>query len=107
MSAVGLLCRQYLGTPRRNPNLRNGVKKLMEYAPPANAPNIYFEYYATQVFHHMSGEYWDFWNGDEATKRRGMRDILIERQEKDGSWIRRATLTVRSVGELCRRRSLC
>jgi hypothetical protein len=82
MSAVGLLCRQYLGTPRRNPNLINGVKKLMK-SPPTGR-NMYYEYYATQVMHHMGGEYWEFWNGDE--KRKGMRDLLINSQETNGSW---------------------
>jgi len=85
MSAVGLLCRQYLGTPRRNENLKNGVNKLMKRYPPQAQRNIYYEYYATQVFHHMGGEYWDFWNA--GTGGKGMREVLIERQNKDdGSW---------------------
>ncbi len=84
MSAVGLLCRQYLGTPRRNPGLRNGVEKLQKTPP--SGTNIYYEYYATQVFHHMGGDYWDFWNGDDKAKRPGMRDILVKRQEPNGSW---------------------
>jgi hypothetical protein len=85
MTAVGLLCREYLGTPRRNPNLLNGVRKLQKNAPPHAQRNIYYEYYATQVFHHMGGDAWDFWNKG-TTGKNGMRDILIDRQEKDGSW---------------------
>ncbi len=84
MSAVGLLCRQYLGAQRRNPNLRNGVEKLKRY-PPSGQRNIYYEYYATQVMHHMGGDYWDFWNkGDKGNN--GMRESLIARQDRDGSW---------------------
>ncbi len=97
MTAVGLLCRQYLGTPRRNPDLCNGVKKLMASAPPTGR-NIYYEYYATQVFHHMSGEYWDFWNGDG--KRKGMRDILISSQDRDGSWDPRGDGTASAGGRI-------
>jgi hypothetical protein len=84
MSAVGCLCREYLGTPRRNPNLQNGVKKLMA-TPPAAHKNIYYQYYATQVFHHMGGEFWDFWNKGPGGKN-GMRDVLVNSQDKDGSW---------------------
>ena len=83
MTAVGLLCRQYLGTPRRNPGLLNGVDKLKKNAPPAWG-NTYYTYYATQVMHHMQGSHWDFWNGTDGKK--GMRDILVDRQDKDGSW---------------------
>lgn len=84
LSAVGLLCRQYLGTPRRNANLANGVKKLTATLP-AGTNNIYYEYYATQVFHHMGGDYWDLWNKGKDGKS-GMRDTLIKRQDADGSW---------------------
>ncbi len=85
MTAVGLLCRMELGTPRRNPNLLKGVEKLHTNAGPAAQRNAYCDYYATQAFHHMGGEYWDFWNNGPAQKK-GMRDILIARQDKDGSW---------------------
>ncbi|HKB36147.1 MAG TPA: prenyltransferase/squalene oxidase repeat-containing protein, partial [Gemmataceae bacterium] len=84
MSAVGLLCRQYLGTPRRNPGLRNGCNKLKRY-PPGSVGTLYYDYYATQVMYHMGGDYWDWWNnGNE--KRKGMRDILVNSQDRDGSW---------------------
>jgi len=85
MSAVGLLCRQYLGTPRRNANLQNGVKKLMKGSPPSGH-QIYYEYYATQVFHHMGGDYWDFWNAPAGKAEAGMRDKLVQSQAADGSW---------------------
>jgi len=83
MSAVGLLCRMYLGTPRRNPALRNGIDKLKKYAPNSQK-NIYYEYYATQVFHHMGGDAWDYWNDPKGST--GMRDVLVKRQDNDGSW---------------------
>jgi hypothetical protein len=37
------------------------------------------------VFHHMGGEYWDFWNAG-TTGKNGMREVLIARQSQDGSW---------------------
>jgi hypothetical protein len=89
LTAVGLLCRQYLGTPRRNPALRTGCDYLQDrHVPNAARPNIYYEYYATQVMHHMGGEYWDFWNKGEGSYK-GMRDILVGRKEMHGeqaSW---------------------
>jgi hypothetical protein len=87
MSAVGLLCRQYLGWSPRKPELRNGVDKNLIPAKPATN-SMYYSYYATQVMHHMGGTYWENWNAM-------MRDALIRDQDvgKDarrihqkGSW---------------------
>jgi hypothetical protein len=85
MTAVGLLCRQYLGWGPRNPGLQAGVRKLQSM-PPAAANTIYYTYYATQVMHHMGGEAWDFWNPR-------VRDLLLSRQDRGtrvphqaGSW---------------------
>ena len=87
MTAVGLLCRQYLSTPRRNPGLKKGADKLMKVYTPAPTSNIYYEYYATQVMHHMGGDYWEFWNKGDGKGFKGMRDMLLNRQDKvDGSW---------------------
>src|SRR5262245_1117270 len=61
MTSVGLLCRQYLGVNPRNPALLAGMKYLKGH-PPASTDNMYYLYYATQVFHHMGGEHWEFWN---------------------------------------------
>jgi hypothetical protein len=85
LTAVGLLCRQYLGTPRRNPALRAGVDWLVKSYKPGATNNIYYEYYATQVMHHMGGDHWEAWNKG-AKGGQGIRDHLIAKQEKDGSW---------------------
>jgi hypothetical protein len=87
MSAVGFLCRQYLGWSPRKPELRNGVDKHLVTTPPA-VNNMYYSYYATQVMHHMGGDHWAKWNP-------GMRDALIKAQDvgndarhfhQKGSW---------------------
>lgn len=77
MTAVGLLCRQYLGAKRDNPMMIEGIKYLMN-TPPTTQPKIYYYYYATQVLHNMSGYEWDTWN-------RKMRRILVDTQCKDSS----------------------
>jgi hypothetical protein len=74
LSAVGLLLRMYLGWKRDNPALQRGVKKLADAGPTGN---LYHDYYATQLMHHMEGEIWATWN----TK---MKKSLLDKQEKKG-----------------------
>ena len=80
-TAIGLLCRMYLGWKRDNPSLQRGVKFLSGRGP--SGANMYYNYYATQVMRHWEGEEWTNWN-------RQMRDQLIHAQAKqgheDGSW---------------------
>jgi hypothetical protein len=80
-SAVGLLCRMYLGWSRDTTPLREGARYLSELGP--STSDLYFDYYATQVLHHFGTPYWDGWN-------RLMRDYLISNQaiagHEKGSW---------------------
>jgi hypothetical protein len=83
MTAVGLLCRQYMGTNPRNPALINGIQQFIRAHPPGATNNLYYEYYATQVMHHMGGDSWDFWNlGPAKDGKGGIRDTLIAKQDK-------------------------
>ena len=76
-----------LGWARNDERLVRGIKYLLkeENLPAWKEPdrNIYFWYYATQVMHHMEGNYWDQWNGV-------VRDLLVEHQihngREKGSW---------------------
>ena len=89
MTAEALLCRQYLGWSHDDPRLVAGVQllnqHLIDWEPPdvTDAPNVYYWYYATQVTHHMGGEYWDTWNDR-------MRTVLpkgqIKTGQERGSW---------------------
>jgi hypothetical protein len=80
MTAVGGLCRQYLGVNPRNPSLLATIKRI-KTVPPGSG-NVYYEYYATQVMHHMGGEAWQFWNlGPDGSGKGGIRDTLIARQD--------------------------
>jgi hypothetical protein len=80
-TAIGLLCRMYLGWKRDNSVLQRGVKFLSRHGP--SGANMYYNYYATQVMRHWEGEEWANWN-------RQMRDQLVHAQAKqgheDGSW---------------------
>jgi hypothetical protein len=74
-TAIGLLCRMYLGWPHDHAALERGVRRLSEVGP--SPTNIYYNYYATQVLHHYEGELWDKWNTV-------MREQLINTQSHDG-----------------------
>lgn len=82
-SAVGLLCRMYLGWERENAALERGVKQLSDIGPKINSSgsgDMYFNYYATQVLHQYDGPdgpLWQKWNGK-------MREALIQTQSKKG-----------------------
>jgi prenyltransferase beta subunit len=79
MTAVGLLCYQYMGSKPGDPVLVEGQRYMMSHLPDQsdNPRDLYYWYYATQVMHNMLGEDWDTWN-------RKMRKTLIETQSKDG-----------------------
>ena len=78
MTAVGTLCRQYLGIDPKDPSILEGKRCLLENLPDGNlGRNSYYWYYATLAMHNFSGPDWDVWN-------RRMRRVLIESQQKEG-----------------------
>lgn len=74
-TAIGLLCRMYLGWGPDTEAIQKGVAFLSSIGP--SADNMYYNYYATQVLHHYGGEEWKKWNTV-------MRDQLIKRQVRKG-----------------------
>ncbi|MCA9107161.1 MAG: terpene cyclase/mutase family protein [Planctomycetales bacterium] len=78
MTAEALLCRMYLGWTDDDPRLRMGMKWLADEHPPHRTrSNLYYWYYATQMFHHIGGDPWEDWNTE-------MRDYLVNSQVKSG-----------------------
>jgi hypothetical protein len=77
-SAVGLLCRMYLGWKKDHPGLQKGAQIISESGP--SKTDMYYNYYATQVMRHMGDPMWDKWNSV-------MRDQLINSQSKNGHMI--------------------
>jgi hypothetical protein len=101
MTAVGLLCRQYMGWGRDRPELQAGIARIAN-APARNSRSLYYTYYAAQVMHHMGGDPWKKWNEP-------MRDFLIEAQDagntprrghQRGSWDSRRDRFHRDGGRL-------
>jgi hypothetical protein len=86
-TAIGLLCRMYLGWTHDQPALARGVQILSALGPSTDKSrvrnNMYYNYYATQVMHHFGGSDWKRWN-------EVMREYLIETQStkghETGSW---------------------
>jgi hypothetical protein len=80
-TAIGLLCRMYLGWKKDNPSLRRGVEWISSLGP--SKDDLYYDYYATQVMHHWEGDLWKKWNDV-------MRDQLVDSQahggHETGSW---------------------
>ena len=86
-TAIGLLCRMYLGWDKNHPGIAEGVNLMGNKWGPeiAGGTNMYYNYYATQVVFHYGGDTWKEWN-------KKMRDHLVNTQVKDekdhafGSW---------------------
>jgi hypothetical protein len=87
-SAIGLLCRMYLGWRHDHPPLARGVDRLSAWGPSTQTSgpgrnDMYYNYYATQVLHHYGGYEWRKWNDV-------MRDYLVKTQaqggHEEGSW---------------------
>jgi hypothetical protein len=78
LTPVGLLCRQYTGWTPRNPSLARGIDFMWDkYPPKENEWEMYYYYYATQVFHFFDGPKWHTqWNP-------AMQKILLTKQVTD------------------------
>ncbi len=80
-TAIGLLCRMYLGWNRQRPALVRGVEYLGQWGP--SDQEIYYNYYAAQALCHYEGPIWEQFNAR-------LRDHLIATQatsgHEAGSW---------------------
>lgn len=74
-TAIGLLCRMYMGWKPDHPTLQTGVQYLSQLGP--SKDDMYYNYYATQVLHHFGREPWRMWNAR-------MREQLVASQETQG-----------------------
>ncbi len=77
-TAIGLLCRMYLGWKHENEPLKRGVAWLGTQGPSiGKGANMYYNYYGTQVCRQFGDEVWEKWNSK-------MRDFLVGSQSKEG-----------------------
>ena len=75
LTAVGLLCRMYMGWSKDHPGIKEGVAMISKTGPKMD--DFYYDYYATQVMRHYGGDEWEKWN-------KKMRDDLINSQSSTG-----------------------
>ena len=88
-SAVGLLCRMYMGWNKEHQGIIEGVERLAKRGP--SKTDFYYNYYASQVLFQYTGgkgQMWEKWNTE-------LRDFLVRSQVKEGhekgSWYVRNT----------------
>jgi hypothetical protein len=84
MTAVGLLCRQYM--QELGPSDQSMQKGISTYllANPPGVKDVYYYYYATQVMHHFGGEDWRNWN--EKMREYLIRTQDVSKSDDNGSW---------------------
>ena len=105
-TAIGVLCRLFLGFKRNDANVVGGAEYLMENLPDWQKGGqggvskdryfyFYYYYYGTLAMFQIGGKYWQAWNAS-------MRDMLVGKQrrggDEDGSWD-----TIGADGELAGR----
>lgn len=80
-TAIGLLCRMYLGWDKTHPGIVEGVKNLTKIG--VKKDDLYYNYYAAQVLRQYGGPEWDKFNVE-------LRDYLVGAQAQNsgekGSW---------------------
>ena len=59
-TAMGLLCRQYLGAKRNDPAMQRGIAFLGGLGP--SKTDLAFDYFATETLRNYIGYDWDVWN---------------------------------------------
>lgn len=83
MTAEALLCRIYLGWKRNDVRLKIATEYMLDKGMPSTREsgryNLYYIYYATQLFHHYGGPEWEKWNDE-------MQDVLVGLQETEGTY---------------------
>ena len=74
-TSVGLLAQMYMGWPREEQALSDGLDVIVAKGPSDH--DLYYNYYATLVLHHTSAKEWPVWNSQ-------LRDFLVKTQSDQG-----------------------
>ena len=86
MTAVGLLCRFFLGEdPDDQPLMEKHADLMLESLPEhydgdddrKNTNFMYYWYYGSYAMYQMGGKYWTAWN-------KAMKEAVLDSQRKDG-----------------------
>jgi hypothetical protein len=95
-TAVGLLCRMYIGWDKSHPAIVRGTKHLAKIG--VLKDDLYYNYYAAQVLRHVGGPEWEKFNTE-------LRDWLVAEQATKGgakgSWFFKKNGHMGDAGRLC------
>jgi hypothetical protein len=98
MTAVGMVCRQFMGVPNADPMLVKQADWLAKTPPRWEAKSTigepqdpYYWYYGTLAMFQMGGRHWDAWNAALKptlvnNQCKGPLPLGNGPQDKDGSW---------------------
>ena len=98
MTAVGMVCRQFMGTPNNDPLLVGGANILVKALPEwkdgrdhARERGFYYWYYGTLAMFQMGGDSWTKWNEKlkpvlVGNQCKGPMPLGTGPEDKDGSW---------------------
>lgn len=90
LTAVGMVCRQALGTPSNHPALTVGKEWCLRQLPRVEHTDLYFAYYATLALFQIGGEPWQRWND-------AMVPALLQRIHKQNEGCRRGSFDSQGV----------
>ena len=83
MTAVGLLCRIFMGQELKDNPIMEKHAELMAKRPPAWEPkqgcDMYYWYYGSYAMYQMGGRYWSQWS-------KAMKDAILPNQRQDGDF---------------------
>jgi len=87
-TAIGLLCRNYLGTPQDDPGLRMGVRSVAQKGPSVSGrgADMYYNYYASMLMFQNDGPSGDRWKNWNDTMKRFLKDSQVKDGREAGSW---------------------
>jgi len=83
-TAIGLLCRNYLGWKKDNPGLIAGVKKLSDRGPTED--NMYYNYYASMVMYQNDGPKGEMWRKWDDKMQHHLLATQVKQGKEAGSW---------------------
>lgn len=83
-TAIGLLCRNYLGWKKDHPGLIGGVKKLSDRGPTQD--NMYYNYYGSMVMYQNDGPKGEMWRGWDKKMQAHLLNTQVKQGKEAGSW---------------------
>jgi hypothetical protein len=85
MTAIGIMCRRYLGASRDDPGLRKGMEALAA-AGPSLKGNFYYNYYATHALASCDAPRGKLWRAWSPAIRKHLLNSQVRNGDDAGTW---------------------